>query len=1316
MARSNQNEFGNWRETFVKQLYRLFKVCRLHELDNEAADTAMKQAAGKMRQIFEADELEVDLMDVIFAGDNIFVNGKPLRASRDVYATILELGDLLAEVGFNDITISPGINQDDIKAMLETYLERRDNPHLRDKDNVINLGETVRYRRIDPKKLLDLDDDDLTAEEQVLRLYPAAVVLLRRFTQNVREQDFAALRFVKRISQRLVALSDSAAETLLAVTAMRKTRDEPGGIAVNSGVLAMLIARHLSDSYRTLQRVCFGAMVADIGRPRAAGVYQRQSTPNVIPKLNMSGKEQLGPSNALLLLRNGRVRQPTLRRAIIAYEAGWLMNEQDIGWPFGDKRQPSIESFIVRVSRRFWDLMALKPSMKKRRTPQAVLDILLKEADSRIERSIVHLLMETIAFYEKGAMVETSTGWRGVVARPGQRMADFPRPVVRMVRDPSGNAIDPQDVDLTDENVNLKRFGLVRKSLKNANDKRLRQVANQLRPSGWKERHSPPSEKSRERKTTSKKKKRPKKKPKKQRKKPKTKPKKSANENSSSPDNKPSPPPVESKQPGLNSSSEPPPVPEEKESNLGAGGGDSKPRPSSAKNSAVTSGSMPSVDRSKSKDLTETSSPAPKSYTAKRTKNEDKRDPDDPSVILEFGPGKVNAMMQPTGRQESDAGQGGDEQGRSSGPHEGIEEISASEIEPAGAAGEDELDEISASGVEPIELGHSGDAEPIELEPEPLEPEPIELEPEPIEGDEQDPPDAGSPSESNAGESVGRFDQETRNVSSDESADVLGGYVDESEEPTREARAEGEGGLVNDYVQQDDQGGADQPMTGDDQSDELRRLASDSQQTGSGSFDGSTRQMSRDESSDILEQFVEEAPESDEDADTTRRVGTERSQELLRSYVGQTSPDEPKDSLEEKSERLDELAADLDENTSPEEVKKTERVSSEKSHELLRSFVEEVPSHVEESPDEQEESPEDSRLGELASDIDATSIEEHGNSTKTVDSGRSKNLLQNYVDKTPSDAQESGEAPGSGTHDATETVSNEESKELLQSFVEEVPEDEDREQEPSGKEKLGDLASDIDATSVHDHDKTETVSSERSQELLQSFVEEVPSETEKSPEDSRLGEFASEIKDDSTETSGATRAVSSEKSREVLRDYVDGISDEHDAASPDSIEENPDDSRLGELVSNIEEEEPPSDKDATRTMSSEQSREVLNDYVDDTPEAGETSREHDRAKFKQVDEIEQTISEERARTRESIDLDRLVGEQADAEGEEGFDSSEYDATQTISDDRSEEVLQDFVEEVPEDEEEEDEHETRRVDSQRSSKLLKNYVDESDDES
>lgn len=328
-------------------------------------------------------------------------------------------------------------------------------------------GDTTGRRAQSRQSLVTERGDDLTVREQIIQLYPAAVVTMRRVYRDLEAGEGRALRFVKRISQRLVTLSETQADVLWTVSTLRNTWDDPAGIAVNAAISSLLMARKLTDDFDALQRICFCALVA--GRRRRS-----DSTGDGVSPRNRA------PREALLVLDNAETRYAALQRAMVAYEVAWLANKHEIGWPWGDKRFPRVESLLIDTARRFWDELTAGEARADRPSPPEVFERLRASAETRLGTVVVDLLVDTLGYFEDGAAIETSTGWRGVIVEPAATIEHLRRPTVRMVLGPDGEESEPFDVDLSDESIDSEDFGVAHKRLDVAEGSRLAEIRSEV--------------------------------------------------------------------------------------------------------------------------------------------------------------------------------------------------------------------------------------------------------------------------------------------------------------------------------------------------------------------------------------------------------------------------------------------------------------------------------------------------------------------------------------------------------------------------------------------------------------------------------------------------------------------------------------------------------------------------------------------------------------------------------------------------------------------------------------------------------------------
>jgi hypothetical protein len=167
---------------------------------------------------------------------------------------------------------------------------------------------------------------------------------------------------------------------------------------------------------------------------------------------------------------------------------------------------------------------------------------------------------------------------------------------------------------------------------------------------------------------------------------------------------------------------------------------------------------------------------------------------------------------------------------------------------------------------------------------------------------------------------------------------------------------------------------------------------------------------------------------------------------------------------------------------------------------------------------------------------------------------------------------------------------------------------------------------------------------------LREISEIEPLDDAPKPDDSALGDMASDLDDASVESSDATEAISSEKSRELLENFVEDDSDEAAAQPLDT-----DGGALGDMAADLDETE--GEPGPTRSIDSATSEEILGDYVEEdaNDEDGETSGDRQ--------------------------LETLADEMDDSEAESADTSGD---TEQISDEESDELLRNYIEDLDSD--------------------------------
>ena len=248
----------------VVAVYRLAKVVQMHDLGNQAFVRQLEQTHQIIGEYCLRSGTNVN---VLFANKAVFIAGQLLKGSRGTYEAATELAEIMEWCGGSELSIARDVTQSELLAFAEAIsaaLRGEKGRAFRSPSAKIKLravGDAARSRGIDVERL--------PIEQRVVRAYATAVVVLRRFFDDLAGSKYVLPRRIKRVAQNLVDLSAGNTPAFLGVTEVRNANHDAAGRAVNTAILAVAMARELSDDRAVLVQIAMAAMMHDVGRPRA---------------------------------------------------------------------------------------------------------------------------------------------------------------------------------------------------------------------------------------------------------------------------------------------------------------------------------------------------------------------------------------------------------------------------------------------------------------------------------------------------------------------------------------------------------------------------------------------------------------------------------------------------------------------------------------------------------------------------------------------------------------------------------------------------------------------------------------------------------------------------------------------------------------------------------------------------------------------------------------------------------------------------------------------------------------------------------------
>ena len=436
-------------------LQRLAQQSTLYLTENEAQRRALDQVSQSVGEYAAATGRNFTLL---FSDRAVYVGRRLLRASRAIYATAQELRGLLGLLGATEISVSADVTLDELRALQAAFRDAQRERKARSSLPVLSHIQ-LRIGRLPSE---DEDFERLTPEQQAIRSYALAVVVMRRFLEALQRGTIEIPSHLRRVARQLVQLSESATPELLAATIARTVHDDAGR-AVNATVLGLCMARQLTDDQRVLLRVAFASLLCDVGVPRVASLEPDEEVRIGLrlPALGLEQVRELPAATAVITTALGKLTNAGMVHSVLVHEAVHLRYRAELGEPYGGQHPPTLLGRIIATARRFQELLS-DPDCGEERTVDMTLAIVAAEARRPVERQLLRLLASSLGAFPRDSVVELSNGQRAQVVLGPQRPLDVGRPVVRLLSLPGDSAGAPALLDLAAQGGNDTPLRIVR--------------------------------------------------------------------------------------------------------------------------------------------------------------------------------------------------------------------------------------------------------------------------------------------------------------------------------------------------------------------------------------------------------------------------------------------------------------------------------------------------------------------------------------------------------------------------------------------------------------------------------------------------------------------------------------------------------------------------------------------------------------------------------------------------------------------------------------------------------------------------------------
>ncbi|MBM4375257.1 MAG: hypothetical protein FJ095_09245, partial [Deltaproteobacteria bacterium] len=428
------------------ELHRLVKQATLYTSENEAQ---RQQLLAAQQAIMDFGRRTGANPRIYFADKSVYIGRRLFRAGRQVYESALEVAEILARFGIDEIAIGYDVPVEELKTFQTTLgLALR---------NAGPPPQSVRYARLRLRKGRPLKarrmNEDLSPQEVLVRSYCLAVVAVRRFLESIQRGKTDSINAVQRVVEQLVdvthEMTSKQSPAFLAGVVLYNVRGESAGRAVNAAMLTLAMTRQLSDQLATLSRVAMASLLYDVGLPRVAGTGPEgeDRVGAMLPRIGIEQERELPAATAVVVTSLNGCSESGMMHTALVYEALSLNMRDNARAAYAGVHSVSLEARIVATARRFTELLA---DPDEERTAEQAMMHLLREGRDEADKTTARMLMAALGMYPTGTTVELSNGQVAMVLQTPNDPRRFGFPLVQPVLDASGGTLDgapPLDLD-----------------------------------------------------------------------------------------------------------------------------------------------------------------------------------------------------------------------------------------------------------------------------------------------------------------------------------------------------------------------------------------------------------------------------------------------------------------------------------------------------------------------------------------------------------------------------------------------------------------------------------------------------------------------------------------------------------------------------------------------------------------------------------------------------------------------------------------------------------------------------------------------------
>ncbi|WP_447980663.1 HD-GYP domain-containing protein [Candidatus Nitrospira bockiana] len=428
----------------VAQLYSLLRTARIHDRGN----SALNQPVNAIHKIVKT--LGQDHPVVLrFQNDFLFLGDMHLKVTAQQLAVFTGLMDVLASWRLGAISFAPTIEPGELREF--AYLLVTRDPAA---TTVFDLQQDMKERgitsiQVEESKAVTATKVDRRSEARTLAKssYANAAGAVQALVQSVRDGKRPSFKQAKRAIENLVDLMRYDESVLLGLTTLRCHDEYTHNHSVNVCVLSLALGNRAGYPKTDLADLGLAALFHDSGK--ASIPLEVLNKPGEFTEEDWQVMRSHPTEGVMNMVRLRGITNLPGRMAAAAFEHH--MNFDFSGYPkLTVPWSQSLTGRILTIADCYDAMTSARVYRREPMPPERVLKIMFAKSGQSFDPVLLKLFVNCIGIVPIGSLVLLDSGELAVVLKPNPDARMAQRPVVRVISDAAGQAVDGPELDLAE--------------------------------------------------------------------------------------------------------------------------------------------------------------------------------------------------------------------------------------------------------------------------------------------------------------------------------------------------------------------------------------------------------------------------------------------------------------------------------------------------------------------------------------------------------------------------------------------------------------------------------------------------------------------------------------------------------------------------------------------------------------------------------------------------------------------------------------------------------------------------------------------------